>query len=361
MSNITSIDTALNRRIGVTMSEDGSGHIALTDTMFGDEVQARLSKNEVDKLREALTTKTKTVTEPTPSPVFSVGQRLVVTGTNGHGFDIGDIVKIERHDSKTIYRAVRVRDDYAQYISEKDLKKVSATTPKFSEGDTVVVTGDSNPTYRHRFPVGTKVRIVEHRDSDGDYWVENDETGSQSYLFEGDMKAAPKFSEGDKVRVIGNNGVGHYYSIGDIVTVRDGYGNVIECVKTRPSGQPLIQGVSVRDLELYTGPDLLEGDVYLDGDLDPWTVRDGKLSFCDRTHSRETWTWAEEAYGPLKKVAGWHVRLPNGEKVKDLLTDAPELFSSKEEAERLAESRTKTLKELGAVVAAAARVEPVVM
>lgn len=357
MSNITSIDTALSRRIEVTMRENGSGYIALRDTSYGDVVQAALSKDEVDKLREALSV---SAAEPTPSPGFFEGQRLVVTGTNGHNFDIGDIVKIERHGSKTVYRAVRVRDGYAQYISERDLKKVSATTPKFSVGDTVVVTGDSNKTYRHNFAVGTKVRIEDPRDSDGDYWVENDETGSQAYLFEGDMKAAPKFSEGDKVRVIGNTEIRHHYEIGDIVSVRtDGYGGVIECSKPRPEGRPLCQGVSVRDLELFTGPELVEGDIYLDEDLDPWTVRAGKLAFHDRSHSQETWDWVEEAYGPLKKIAGWHVVLPNGEKVKGLSTAGPELFNSKEGAERLAENRTKTLKDLGAVVSTPARVEPV--
>lgn len=359
MSNtITTIDTALSRRIRVTMGENGSGHISLTNTEFGDVVQATLSKDEVDKLREALTAKPETV--PTPKPMFFEDQRVVVTdGVGSHGFSIGDIVKIQYHDVGSVYRVRRVRDDYAQYVTDRCLTKVSDTSPKFTEGDTVAVTGDHNLTYRHKLPVGSKVRIVERRDMDGDYWVEDEDTGYTAYVFEGDMKAAPKFTEGDKVRVIGNTEIRHHFEVGDIVTVRmDGYGEVIECAKTRPSGRPLTQGVHVHDLELFTGPDLVEGDVYLDEDLDPWTVRDGKLAFRDRM-SRETWEAVEESYGQLKKVTGWHVVLPNGEKAKGLSADTPMLFSSEEAAERLAEDRVKTLKDLGAVVASPARVVPV--
>lgn len=352
MNNIASIETDLNRRIGITMNRDGSGHISLTNTEFGEFVQARLTKSEVDKLREALKV------EISPDTIRS-GQRMVVIDNNGHRFDIGDIVAIKHYDHDGTYLARRIRDGFEQYITARDLKRVSATAPKFSEDDTVVVSGDCNEDYPHKYPVGTKVRIVEHRDMDGDYWVEDEDTGYSAYVFEGDMKAAPKFAEGDRVRVIGNSRIMHHFEIGDIVTVcEDSYGDVIECMKTRPNGRPLFQGVSVEDLELFTGPDLVEGDVYLDDDLDPWTVRNGVLAYRDGM-SCETWEDVEESYGPLKKVAGWHVVLPNGEKVKGLSTAGPELFSTKEGAERLAESRVATLKDLGAVVATPARVEPV--
>lgn len=346
MSKINTIETELNRRIDITMNRNGSGHISLTNPAYGDFVQARLTKREIDALREALTVET--VPVPTPEPVFLVDDRLVVTGTYGHGFDIGDIVKVKYNDDDGSYFVVRVRDGYEQYVSTKDLKKVSATTPKFSVDDTVVVIGDCNEDYPHKFPVGAKVRIEECRDMDGDYWVVNDESGGSAYVFEGDMKAAPKFSEGDKVRVILNNGIQHYFEIGDIVTVcEDAHGEIIECVKIRANGTELYQGVSIRDVERFTGPELVDGDVYLDEDLDPWTVRNGKLAFCDGS-GMETWDFVEEAYGPLKKVAGWHVVLPNGEKIKELFTDSPELFETKAAAEFRAKVRMEALINVGA-------------
>lgn len=343
MNKINTIETVLNRRIDITMNRNGSGHISLTNTEFGDFVQARLTKSEIDMLCEAL--KVETVSD---LDTLRSGQRLVVTGNDGHGFDMGDIVAIKHYDHDGTYLARRVRDGFEQYISDKDLKRVSATTPKFSEDDTVVVTGDCNEDYPHKFPVGAKVRIEECRDLDGDYWVVNEASGASAYVFEGDLKATPKFSEGDKLRVILNNGVHHYFEIGDIVTVcEDSYGDVIECVKVRANGTELYQGVSVGDLERFTGPELVEGDVYLDEDLDPWTVRDGKLTFREGT-GQETWEWVEEAYGPLKKIIGWHVVLPNGEKIKELFTDSPELFETKAEADFRAKVRMESLHNVGA-------------
>lgn len=341
MSKTNTINTVLSRRIDITMDRDGSGHITLTNTAQGDFVQARLTKREVDTLCEALTV-------DKDSPEFHEGQRLVVTGTNGHGHNIGDIVTVVNYDSDGIYRVRRIRDDFEQYILAEDLTEVSATTPKFTEGDTVVVTGDHNTDYPHKFPVGAKVRIVLPRDADGDYCVQDDDTGYSAYVFEGDMKAATEFTEGAKVRVIGNTRIMHHFDIGDIVTVcEDSYGDVIECEKVRPNGRPLYQGVSVEDVEPVTGPDLVEGDVYLDDDLDPWTVRNGVLAYRD-SMSCETWEDVEESFGPLKKVIGWHVVLPNGEKVKELLTDGPELFENEAAADFRAMIRTEALKNVGA-------------
>lgn len=215
----TTIDTALHRRIEVTMYRNGSGHISLSDPEFGAFVQASLSKDEIDKLREALTV---------------------------------------------------------------------------------------------------------------------------------DKYITPKFTEGDKVRVVGNTGILHYFNVGDIVTVDlVGDGAIIECRLDREGNNPLYQGVSARDLEMFTGPELVEGDVYLDKDLDLWAVRDGNLALHDG-YSKETWDWVEEMFGPLKKVTGWHVVLPNGEKVKELLTDSPELFETKAAAEFRAKVRMEALISVGA-------------
>lgn len=197
---------------------------------------------------------------------FAEGDRVVVTGDiEGmcHALAAGSGGVITRIGKDRIHN-VTADGGRRMWVHENDL-----TSPPpvqvFTTGDRVIVTGDTE-NMGHRFYVGTVGVIVARVEYNHiSYRVEANDT--YWYVHRNDLKLAPSFSVGDRVKVIAPastvGGQSCYLTEGDIGTVDDiddsahyNQGNVMVATATQTAGQ----WIDPAKLERVPAPRFVVGD-----------------------------------------------------------------------------------------------------
>lgn len=168
-----------------------------------------------------------------PYGITTNGWKGTVVGTrqnpNGHFIIPGDDIEVKDNNTSLIYS---VLSKYFDLVPECNQKIVITTNGKTTlarlyDGDKAVKTAEAkcNPSDEFNFETGAKL------------------------AFERLFEEKPKFKAGDRVKIIGNTGVYHYYEIGDVVTVkRVKHNGNLECRKSNGH----FQCVSPIDVELVS-------------------------------------------------------------------------------------------------------------